>query len=253
MDQLRINRGGKAIADGRSLMEEPSRIPELASDAIHVWSVRVSGVLGQLDALHALLSAEEQGRAARFRRETDRQSSIAARGALRILLSGYTGIPAAKLAFQYSENGKPSLVPPVPSAERGRGGGCDSISFNLSHSGDWVVLAFGHGCNLGVDIEKIRPKMDVLPIASRYFTPGETARIEASADPREAFFQHWVRKEAYVKACGSALFRELGTFAVPMSGTWNGWWFQGLEIDPRYAAAAVADKAPENVLSFGFV
>ena len=90
-------------------------LPRLGDDTLHIWGVRVPDMLDQLDVLQGLLTAKEQEKAARFHRDADRHSSIAARGALRILLGGYTGIPATEIQFRYSENGKPSLVPPASS------------------------------------------------------------------------------------------------------------------------------------------
>jgi 4'-phosphopantetheinyl transferase len=214
-------------------------LPELSADALHVWSLHLPDFSSEgMEVLHAVLSSKEQAKAARFHRELDRRSSIAARGALRLLLSGYTATPAAKLVFQYSENGKPALAPSDAAA----------VSFNVSHSGDWVVLAFQRGGQVGVDVEKVQKKRAVLAIAARYFTPAERAQLEGADDPSRLFFQLWVRKEAYVKACGSTLFRELNSCTVPRVGTQDGWYFQGLEIDPHYAAAVVADRAPKQVL-----
>ncbi len=218
-------------------------LPELAVDSIHIWGVHVPDMLGRLDALHGLLSEKEREKAVRFHRDSDRQSSIVARGALRILLSGYTGTPAAEIEFQYSENGKPHLLSrrsDVP------------VAFNVSHSGDWVLLAFGWNRNIGVDVEKIKWEMDVESIADRYFAPEEIALIENATNAYAMFFQLWARKEAYVKACGSALFRELGSFSVPMEGERDGWFFQGLEVDSKYAAAVVADKELGKVLRYDF-
>ena len=220
-----------------------SELPGLGEDTIHIWGVHLPDMLDRLGVLHGLLSVREQEKAARFYRDADRQSSIAARGALRVLLSGYTGIPAAEIEFRYSENGKPHLLSrrsDVP------------VAFNVSHSGDWVLLAFGRNRQIGIDVEKIKREMDVQSIASRYFAPEEIALIENTADAQAMFFQLWARKEAYVKACGSALFRELGSFAVPMEGERDGWFFQGLEIDPEYAAAVVTDKELGKVLRYGF-
>jgi hypothetical protein len=89
------------------------QLPELGEETIHIWGVHVPGMLDRMDALQGLLSAKEQEKAARFHRNADRQSSIAARGALRILLSGYTGTLASEIEFNYSKNGKPHLVPPL--------------------------------------------------------------------------------------------------------------------------------------------
>lgn len=244
-------------------VEHIKNLPMLGNDAIHIWGSNVPMFGNRLDALHAVLCEAEQKKAARFHRECDRQSSIVARGALRLLLSGYTGIPADELVFQYSENGKPFLVSTASSRlqeERGRQG-CPphEIAFNVSHSGDWVVLAIGRNRNIGVDVEKIRREMDVMSIASRYFTPEETALIEQAEDPHAVFFNLWSRKEAYVKAIGSGLFRELSSFSVPIIGNElpevgekDGWIFQRLEAGSKYAAAVVTDKPITAMPCFDF-
>ncbi len=206
-------------------------LPALAPDAIHIWGVHVPGTLDQLDAFAAVLTDREREKAARFRRLADRQSSIAARGALRILLSGYTGLPARDIQFSYSDNGKPSIA------------GANA-AFNVSHSGDWVVLAMGCERAIGVDIERIKPELEIDPIAGRYFSADEQDYLEASDDRHAAFFRVWVRKEAYVKACGSTLFTELKRVSVPVEdgAEKDGWFFHGLEAGSQYAAAVVTDK-----------
>jgi 4'-phosphopantetheinyl transferase len=245
------------------IIEDIRKLPALGGDAIHIWGVHVPDVLDRLEALHAVLCKKEQEKAARFHRDVDRQSSIAARGALRMLLAGYTGIPARELTFEYSENGKPFLVsqaarllPPAQQGRRAAGGtppAGDTVSFNVSHSGDWVVLAFGRGRTVGVDIEKIKPGMDIGPIASRYFTAEEVQQIDASADKTVAFFQLWVGKEAYVKACGSTLFRELSAFSVPAEdGEKDGWHFYRLNAGSKYAAAVVTDRPAPHMPCFDF-
>jgi len=232
-----------------NLMEtiaEIRKLPELGDKTIHIWGVHVPDVFDRLGALNALLSEKEREKAARFHREPDRQSSVAARGALRILLSGYAGIPAAEIEFNYSENGKPHVAD-------------SDVDFNVSHSADWVVLAFGRHRNIGVDVEKIKWDMDVQSIASRYFAPEEIALIENAEDRHSIFFQLWACKEAYVKACGSALFRELGRFSVPVDGGGlpevgekDGWIFQRLEAGSKYAAAVVTDQPLASVPCYDF-
>ncbi|MCF7817468.1 MAG: 4'-phosphopantetheinyl transferase superfamily protein [Kiritimatiellales bacterium] len=217
------------------------KLPELDGASIHIWGVHVPDMHDRLAALRGVLSEKEQEKAARFRRETDRESSIIARGALRVLLSGYTGIPAAGLDFHYSENGKPHVAD-------------SNVEFNLSHSGDWVVLAFGRSRNIGVDVEKIKWTLDVESIAARYFAPEEIALIENAVDRHSMFFQLWARKEAYVKACGSTLFSELSSFSVPIEdrGERDGWIFQRLEAGSQYAAAVVTDQKLANVPCYDF-
>jgi len=277
-----IARKREADSIGRSMetIADIRKMPELGKGDIHIWGVHLPDVLDRLELLRGLLSNAEREKAARFHREVDRNSSIAARGALRILLSGYTGIPADGIQFHYSKNGKPHIVPPaasrlpaesVPQAARpltaeqqgrragggtkiGRQDGGDTVSFNVSHSGDWVVLAFGRNRNIGVDVEKIKREMDVLPIAKRYFTPEERVLVENAEDRHAVFFELWARKEAYVKACGSTLFTELSSFPVPMEevGKKDGWYFRRLEAGSQYAAAVVTDKVLTDVPCYDF-
>ena len=74
-------------------IENLKHLPALKVNQIHIWGIHVPEMMDKLDALQAVLCANERDKASRFRREADRISSIAARGALRILISGYTGIP----------------------------------------------------------------------------------------------------------------------------------------------------------------
>ncbi len=222
------------------------KLPELGEDSVHIWGVHVPEVLDQLDALHGVLCDKEQKKAARYLRDPDRLSSIAARGALRILLSGYTRYSPSEVSFHYSKNGKPYMND-------------SEIDFKVSHSADWVVLAFGRNRNIGVDVEKIKRSLDVEAIADRYFAPEEVALIKKSADRYALFFQIWARKEAYVKACSSTLLREIGSFSVPIAGEKlpdiggkDGWFFHRLEAGSNYAAAVVTDKKLARVPCYNF-
>ena len=45
-----------------------------------------------------------------------------------------------------------------------------------------------------------------------------------------------------MKACGSALFREVSAFTVPLEdGEKDGWYFHDLKAGSRHAAAVVSD------------
>jgi 4'-phosphopantetheinyl transferase len=222
------------------IIEHIKELPMLGTDVIHIWGAKVPELQDRLDKLSGLLSSEEAAKADRFHRDVDRATSIVARGALRMLLGAYTELPASELRFNYSETGKPYLDQ-------------SEISFNVSHSGEWVVLGFGRGRQVGVDVEQLNRTTDVLAIAERYFAPEELELIRSAEDQSAEFFNLWTRKEAYVKACGSALFRELTSFAVPKDDVEKGgWFFQRLEAGSKYAAAVVTDKAVEDMPCFDF-
>ncbi len=215
-------------------------LPGLGGDTIHVWGIHVPDALGRLGALRAVLDQKEREKAARFRRDADRHASIVARGALRTLLSAYTELAPREIQINYMPTGKPFVA-------------SSDIEFNVSHSGDWVVIALGRGRNIGVDVERVRREIDVMGIAARYFTPAETGLIEQAEDRHAVFFALWSRKEAYVKARGSTLFRELSSFAVPIEDAEvDGWFFHGLEAGSKHAAAVVTDKPLAGVPCYDF-
>ncbi len=72
--------------------------------------------------------------------------------------------------------------------------------FNLTHSGDYVAIAYGSS-PVGVDIEQIRTDGVRNSIAQRFFTPQE----QKLATTPEGFFQIWSMKESYLKCLGTGL------------------------------------------------
>jgi 4'-phosphopantetheinyl transferase len=75
--------------------------------------------------------------------------------------------------------------------------------FNISHSGNWVVFAFGEVGRLGVDVECVR-HLDI-NLFSRQFSQAERAVMQASPNPLYSFFQAWTKKESLMKADGRAM------------------------------------------------
>lgn len=78
-------------------------------------------------------------------------------------------------------------------------------SYNLSHAGDWLVLALCRGRDIGVDIEPVGELADVDLLAATYCSPTERLELDALSGiaKARAFLQQWVRKEAVGKAHGS--------------------------------------------------
>jgi 4'-phosphopantetheinyl transferase len=127
-----------------------------------------------------LLSLDETARAARFRFERDRVRWTRARSVLRLVLRRYT----AAEQFTYGKFGKPALP---------------GIEFNLSHAEEFAVVAVTARTPVGVDIERIRPEVEIAKLLARL---GERDLPES----REELFQRWTRREAMSKAVGGELF-----------------------------------------------
>ena len=88
--------------------------------------------------------------------------------------------------------------------------GIAQLFFNLSHSGDWLVLAFSDR-EVGIDIEK-RGKVR-LEIAKRFFHPQEWEFLQTSEQATQ-FYNLWAIKESFLKYTGQGLRRPLNSFQV---------------------------------------
>lgn len=157
----------------------------------------------------AWLSAAEHTRAQRFVFERDRRRYLAAHCALRERLARHTGLAPSALRLDAAPDGKPLLLDRP---------GC---RFNLSHSGDWALVAICADAEVGVDVETLRPVDDALALAATVFTPAERqalAELPRGARDR-AFLRGWTRKEACVKAVGAGLRIDPASFHVGLDDT----------------------------------
>ena len=136
---------------------------------------------------------------------------MVSRGSLRLLLGAFLRLPADTLRFEYNEFGKPKLI---STQEQG-------LQFNVSHSGDLVLIAITKGRAVGLDVEKIRTDIDLDGVAARFFSIDENTRLASLAGPAkyEGFFTCWTRKEAYLKAHGGGLSLPLDQFDVSFRST----------------------------------
>jgi 4'-phosphopantetheinyl transferase len=179
---------------------------DLSRGEVEVWILRVEPSAENAATFDRFLVSAEQDRARRFLFDHLRQSYTVTRGVLRCLLGRYLQTDPAKVAIEYTRNGKPCL-----SSD-------ESLEFNLSHSGQLAVFSFTRGCELGIDVEEIRAVPEMNEIASSHFSPEEGIELGtlADADREPGFFRCWTRKEAYLKATGDGLSAPLKDFRVTL-------------------------------------
>ena len=193
------------------MLSPPFRPPpldlELTTDEIHVWCASLDQRLPRFYGFIQTLSMDDRMRAEQFYFEQDRKHFIASRGIVRMILGRYLGVEPKRLQFCYGKNGKPALANTF-----GKG----NIRFNLSHSEGIALYAFTREHEIGVDIEHIRDISEMEQIAERFFSVRENAVFRAlpKSKRKEAFFNCWTRKEAFIKAIGDGLSRPLDKFDV---------------------------------------
>ncbi len=141
----------------------------------------------------------------------------------------------------------------VPIRRDARGGPFLSgspLSTSLSHADQCVAVAVSASGPVGIDIE-LAARAPVVPeIAERVCHPADSADLAAlpGLTRSEAMLALWVRKEAFLKAAGIGLQREMQTFAAPQNallelpegGTVR---VRMLDVGPQWVAAVAS--APE--------
>uniref|UniRef100_H3CE36 L-aminoadipate-semialdehyde dehydrogenase-phosphopantetheinyl transferase n=1 Tax=Tetraodon nigroviridis TaxID=99883 RepID=H3CE36_TETNG len=154
------------------------------------------------------IQQEEKERIGQFMFAKDAKSAMAGRLLLRRFVCEKIGVPWSEIRLERSPRGKPYLASAPEGSSNSVGWG-----FNLSHQGDYTVLAAEHGLQVGVDIMKTTmPGSSSVPeffrIMSRHFTAHEWSAIHSAGSEEQqltAFYRHWALKESFIKAIGTGL------------------------------------------------
>lgn len=172
---------------------------------VDLIQVSVSELENQLNYFKDLLTADELEKSQRFHFAADCKRFALARGKLRKELGKRLRKSPQDIQFVQNRYGKPSVKQ-------------SNIEFNISHSGDKILLGFADR-PVGVDIEQIRDGLDELSLAKRFFADEEYSYLSLLPDQQvtDAFFKIWVCKEAVIKALGTGLSCDLRSFVVDVS------------------------------------
>jgi 4'-phosphopantetheinyl transferase len=171
-------------------------------DEVHIWSACLSENEASLPYFTSLLSQDEQERASHFKFSRDQERYTISRGILRSLLAGYLEEPLQKIEILYGLWGKPCL--PKEKA----------LSFNLSHSGDYVLYALTQRYEVGIDVEYIDKSLELEDMTRSVFSITEFShwKVLNAEEKIHSFFKHWVSKEAFLKALGKGWLEDQHAF-----------------------------------------
>ncbi|NWW92258.1 ADPPT transferase, partial [Rhynochetos jubatus] len=150
-----------------------------------------------------LVQPEEKDRIGQFVFARDAKAALAGRLLMRKLIAEKLCIPWDEIHLQRTSKGKPFLANNVF-------GTCSNYNFNVSHQGDYAVLAAEPELQVGIDIMKTNlPGSNTIPnffrIMKRQFTETEWSVIKSMSNEwmqLDMFYRHWALKESFLKAIG---------------------------------------------------
>lgn len=197
---------------GVAWQRQAARRARLAG-AVQVWLADPQALPASMLNPAPPLCKAERARAAALRFDADRQLYTAAHTLLRHLLSRYLpGAPAA-WCFVANPHGRPDLH---PAAALGGGALRHPLRFSLSHTAGLVAVAVGWGWDVGVDVEKLRPGLEVDAVSPALLSALEQRWYGAlpAADREAAFLGLWTMKESLLKALGVGIGEDLQQIAL---------------------------------------
>ena len=180
---------------------------EIKDHQVHVWQANVNVSSGYPQDISKVLSPDEISRANKFKFPGDLEHFMLRRYQLRLILSKYWGCQPHELMFGYNLFKKPFINLPEP----------EGVKFNMSFSGNLVLVGLSKNHEIGIDIEKVRPMQDLENIARENFSIPEVKSLNRRKDKINTFFRIWTRKEAFIKAKGYGMYYPLKSFCVNMN------------------------------------
>ncbi|MFZ9034740.1 MAG: 4'-phosphopantetheinyl transferase family protein [Francisellaceae bacterium] len=131
-----------------------------------------------------------------YKNNDKRREFIASQWLRRKVLSRHLGISARELQFYHDDRGRPFVL--YQDA---------TLDFNISHSGSWLVMAISESGKLGVDIERIKRRINTMEIAKRYFSEDEFQWLWSLPENErdKGFYRLWTLKEASLKLTGQGI------------------------------------------------
>jgi 4'-phosphopantetheinyl transferase len=144
------------------------------------------------------LSNDEKQKLNRIIPKKEQELRAKSRIILRIVLAKYLITTPDTLCFQYNKYGKPELKDNF-----------NDVSFNLSHSANYLALLIGLKNDIGIDIEsEVRSSEINLKLSKRFFFTEEYQKLKNLKEPKQSYYFNrlWTLKEAILKSAGLGIF-----------------------------------------------
>lgn len=208
------------------------------------------------DAL-SLLSTAERERVGRFLFEKDRKLALVGQLLIRRYLWHVQEI--TNIDAMLRTCGRKPILPPRHTGKYPNG------TFNISHHGDWVVLAAEPTALVGVDVMRVELPGNAKSAEALFhdlrdtLTDGEWRHVREPGTEEaqlRRFYRLWTLKESYVKAIGVGIAHDLkrlhfavarddshAALALDGRGTEHEWRFELSWLDPLHPVAVALGPA----------
>ena len=122
----------------------------------------------------------------------------------------------------------------------------DYFDFNISHSGNLIVIASSATLKVGVDVEQIRSLKSLS--FQRIMSADELADIEQTP---VLFFDLWSKKEAVVKAADTVGLARMSDVSLKQNMAVldeEQWFLKSINLDDQYAVNMATSKAVDELI-----
>jgi 4'-phosphopantetheinyl transferase len=218
------------------------------TDTIALWYGELTEQPASITQYWPMLNDDEQARAQQFKLKTRQDLFVLSRGLLRKLLAETVHDQPQQIRLANGQYGKPYCLD------------YPELAFNLSHTGNHLMLAIARNCQLGVDIELIKPRLNLPGLVGKCFSNTEADYWHqlSEQDQLAEFYRFWTGKEAFVKATGRGISLGMqhcelsvnsasGFITIPEEyGDPEQWSVQYLQPNPFIYMAVVTDRPNIN-------
>ena len=135
----------------------------MKSETVEIWHGKVTAEDAHYRAYWRVLDEAEQTQAGKFKNALLHKRYVEIHGKLRNLLARTLNQPPETIRIKKAEHGKPYLSD------------YPELAFNLSHSADRVMIAIGWNCQLGVDMEICKKRINLSGLVDKCFAEEEVA------------------------------------------------------------------------------
>ncbi len=227
----------------------------MAMDFVDVWQGCINQESDDYSRAWSVLDTAEQAQAHKITSAVRHKEYVQIHAQLRYTLANTIQQAPEKIVINKTATGKPYLAD------------YPDLVFNISHTTDLFLIAIAKNCQLGIDVEQRRSRLNLNGLVSKCFSEEEQTywRQLADAEQLSTFYKYWTRKEAFVKATGQGIVLGLNQcvidanninqfLSIPKQCTAvNDWFVYDLDVGEQHFAALVTDQARFAVRQFRLV